>query len=565
MRWALACSYAVFSLTLVTLRYAIPGAVLRIPLGVILAELLLSFTGAAAARVARRILYERIVARNLTRRKAVAVLLIGAGRSGVNAANQLRVAGNLRPVGFLDDDPKKTGLLVAGLKVLGTVSLLSSLVPKYRVEQVILCIPSPPRELLRRIWAACELLGVNVKIVPTLEEILGRKINTPNFRNIEMNDLLGRKPVEKSADNPAMVAAYAGKRILITGAGGSIGSELALQLSKAGPAALLLLDKDENGLNDTFSHLEKDARARASAVVADLRFGERLRGVLQTFRPEVVVHAAAHKHVHLMEINPCEAITDNVTGTRNLIEQSLAFGVSRFVQISTDKAVNPTSVMGASKRVGDMIVEAQGRHAKTLFCCVRFGNVLGSRGSVIPIFQEQIQRGGPLTLTHRDAQRFLMNIPEAVCLLIQAGTLANNRDIFVLDMGPPVLIHKLAEDLIELSGLRPNQDVRIEITGLKPGERISEVLMDDISELRPTSIEKIKAISTGAFGFEVFAQRVRALERSAWEGDTDEVYRHLASLNIGYRSQIPARPWPASASRVVPVAAVGGTLASELS
>jgi FlaA1/EpsC-like NDP-sugar epimerase len=360
-----------------------------------------------------------------------------------------------------------------------------------------------------------------------------------------------------------VLAAYRGKRILITGAGGSIGSELALQLSKLGAAALQLLDKDENGLNDTLSRLE--TTSEPSAVVADLRFRERLQSLLRAFRPEVVFHAAAHKHVHLMEANPCEAITNNVTGTRNLIEQCRALGVARFVQISTDKAVNPTSVMGASKRVCEMIVQSQAPREGSLFCCVRFGDVLGSRGSVVPIFQEQIRRGGPVTVTHPDAERFLMTIPEAVSLLIQAGVLANNRDIFILDMGAPVVIQKLAEELIELSGLSPNRDIRIEITGLKRGEKLSEVLLEHPAELRSTQIEKIKAIRARGFEVAAFKTRLQALERSAWDGDVEETYRLLGDMNIGYAVQLPPRAWPASSPKAFPVTAVGRTLAPETS
>jgi FlaA1/EpsC-like NDP-sugar epimerase len=551
----LASAYAAVSFTLLILRYASPDVDLRIPLGVIVIELLLSFSGAAAARVARRILYERSAAAKLIGNTGGRVLLIGAGRAGVNIANQLRANGNMHVVGFLDDDPKKVGLVVAGLKVLGPVSMLSAAAARQKIDRVVVCIALPPRQLLRRVWAMCELLGTTVKIVPTLGEILEQKNHLVNLKNVEMNDLLGRRPIEQFSDDPEIIAAYAGKRILITGAGGSIGSELALQLSKANPRALLLLDKDENGLNDTYSRLQNGARGQTSAAVADLRFSERLRGVLEGFRPDVVFHAAAHKHVHLMETNPCEAITNNVSGTRNLVEQSLAVGVSRFVQVSTDKAVNPTSVMGASKRICEMIVQQHGSHQKALFCCVRFGNVLGSRGSVVPIFQEQIQRGGPVTLTHPDAQRFLMTIPEAVSLLIQAGSLANNRDIFVLDMGAPVMIQKLAEDLIELSGLSLNRDIRIEITGLKPGEKVSEVLIEASSELHPTRIEKINAISTRVFNVPAFVNDIRALERSAWEGRSEEVYRHLAKLDIGYGSQLPSRPWPFSPRRVAAAAA----------
>jgi FlaA1/EpsC-like NDP-sugar epimerase len=266
-----------------------------------------------------------------------------------------------------------------------------------------------------------------------------------------------------------------------------------------------------------------------------------------------VFHAAAHKHVHLMEINPCEAIANNVTGTRNLVDQSVVSGVERFVQVSTDKAVNPTSIMGASKRVCEMIVQARGDGQQTIFCCVRFGNVLGSRGSVVPIFQQQILRGGPVTVTHPEARRFLMTISEAVCLLIQAGTLARARDIFVLDMGEPVLIKKLAEDLIELSGLSPHRDVRIEITEMKPGEKLSEVLVDDSREtLQPTRLQKIQAICTESFDATEFARRLRALEKWAWEGDVEEVYRALAGLNIGFVYEGLPKPWPGSLRRPLP-------------
>lgn len=233
-----------------------------------------------------------------------------------------------------------------------------------------------------------------------------------------------------------------------------------------------------------------------------------------------------------------------MTGTRNLVEQSIAIGVSRFVQVSTDKAVNPTSVMGASKRLCEMMVQSQSYRNRLLFCCVRFGNVLGSRGSVVPIFQEQIRRGGPVTVTHPEAERFLMTIPEAVCLLIQAGVLANNRDVFVLDMGAPVVIRKLAEDLIELSGLSPHRDVHIEITGLRRGAKLSEVLLENPAELLPTEIERIKAIRTRAFDVAAFNGRLQMLERAAWDGNTDDVYRQIAAVDIGYTSPVAPRPWP---------------------
>lgn len=559
----LALNYASLPVLLVLLHYAIPSSteLLRVPLGVILLQYLFSVAGAMSARVARRLHYERTTAHAIGGKTASPVLLIGAGRAGVKIATDLVAQGSLHPLGFLDDDPKKSGTVVAGLRVLGPVSLLSSVVEKHAVEQVIVCIASPGREMLRRIWATCETFGIPVKVVPTLEQILNGKTNTARVRDLEMNDLLGRNPIPSSAVEFGLTPIYQGKRILVTGAGGSIGSELGLQLSRLKPAELLLLDKDENGLNDTYLHVNN---CKATPLIADIRFPERLRTVFETHRAEIVFHAAAHKHVHLMETNPCEAITNNVTGTRNLVEQSIASGVARFIQVSTDKAVVPTSVMGASKRVCEMIVQTQ-NHANTRFCCVRFGNVLGSRGSVVPIFREQILRGGPVTVTHPDAQRFLMTIPEAVCLLLQAGALAADREIFVLDMGEPVSVHKLAQDLIELSGLSPNRDVKIEITGLKRGEKLSEVLLDTSSEtLQPTRFDKIQTITTKPFDSAAFAHKLRALERSAWENSAEEIYLNLAGLNIGYNYEAPARPWPMSARRPTASVSVAKTFAPEL-
>jgi FlaA1/EpsC-like NDP-sugar epimerase len=549
---ALARNYALVPVLMLGLHYGSPRslAVVRVPVDVIVVEYLLSLWGGLGARACRRLLYEGIAARAPNGKKAMPVVLVGAGRVGVKTANEVRAQIDLRPIGFLDDDPNKAGSVIGGLRVIGPLSSLSRLIQEDGVRQVILCVAKPSREMLRQVWATCELLGVPVKLVPSLEEILQGKVNVASYRNVEMKDLLGRNPIEGSNGNAELDSTYAGKRILITGAGGSIGSELAVQLSKLRPDNLILLDKDENGLNDAYVHLQKDGGVKAVPVVADLRFRDRLRTVFETFHPEIVFHAAAHKHVHLMEINPCEAVANNVTGTRNLVELSGASAVDRFVQISTDKAVHPTSIMGASKRVCEMIVQSQKNCQGTLFCCVRFGNVLGSRGSIVPIFQQQILRGGPVTVTHPEAKRFLMTIPEAVCLLIQAGTLAHAGDIFVLDMGEPVLIKKLAKDLIELSGFSSSHDVRIEISGIKPGEKLSEVLVDNARErLRPTRLPKIQTITAVPFDLNHFSRGLRTLERSAWQGDAAEVYRNLAALNIGFIHDGSQRTWSSSTRR----------------
>jgi FlaA1/EpsC-like NDP-sugar epimerase len=534
---ALVRNYAVFPAAFLLMEYFAPHItpLLRVPAGILVVAYFFSLFGALTARAARRLLHEGITARVLNGKSATPVLLIGAGKIGIKTTNEIRGHIDLRPVGFLDDAPQKKGSLISGLRVLGPLPSLAASIQNFGVRQVIVCIARPSRETLRRIWATCELLSIPVKIVPTLEEILHGKFNIANFRNVEMKDLLGRNSVEGTASEVELTEAYRGKSILVTGAGGSIGSELAVQLLKLEPSHLLLLDKDENGLNDVYVQLQSQHPGKSTPLVADLRFSERLRGIFERHRPDVVFHAAAHKHVHLMEINPCEAVANNVTGTRNLVEQSVRFGVERFVQISTDKAVNPTSIMGATKRICEMIVQAQADRQRTRFCCVRFGNVLGSRGSMVPIFRQQILNGGPVTVTHAQAQRFLMTIPEAVCLLIHAGTLAHSREVFVLDMGEPVLIKNVAHDLIELSGLSPTRDIRIEITGMKPGEKLTEALVDDRSEtLGPTPLHKIQTINTRPFDTAEFTTKLRALEASAWQGNADEVYRDLADVNIGF-------------------------------
>lgn len=550
---ALARNAALFPCGLLLLRYITSPsfALVQVPLGVITVMYLVSLVGALAARVLRRVLYEGMTARMLNGREAVPILFIGAGRGGAMTAKEIRARIDLRPVAFLDDDPRKADRVICGLRVIGPLSLLSTVISLYRVQQVIICIARPSRQTLRRIWATCEPLGVSVKTVPALNEILDGKVSIANFRSVEMDDLLGRTPIEASAAGADLSATYAGRRILVTGAGGSIGSELALQLLRLKPRQLLILDKDENGLNDTYRQLQSCGGVQVTPLVADIRFPDRLRSIFETFHPEVVFHAAAHKHVHLMQINPCEAITNNVAGTRQLVEQSVASGVARFIQVSTDKAVSPTCIMGASKRVCEMIVQSQRDHRYTHFCSVRFGNVLGSRGSVVPIFQQQILRGGPVTVTHPEAQRFLMTISEAVCLLIQAGTLAHTREIFVLDMGKPVLIKQLAEDLIELSGLSPNKDVRIEITQMKPGEKLTEVLVDATETLQPTCLQKIRTISTQPFDTVEFAHRLRTLEKAAWQSSPEDVYTILASLNIGFPHSATDQPWPGTSQHAV--------------
>jgi len=533
---ALTRNFAVCSAILLAIRYGAQRSleIAQLPLSVVALEGLLSLVGSLSARAARRLIYEGPT--NGT--NGTPALLVGAGNAGVMVAKELKSCNNVHAIGFLDDDPKKSNTVICGLRVLGPLKALSPIIQQHGAQQVIVCLQRPPREVLRRIWAVCEHLGVRVRIVPTLETILQAKTNIAAFRDVEMKDLLGRQLIQLSVEDTRVTDTYLNKSILVTGAGGSIGSELAYQLARLRPKQLILLDKDENGLHDTYLRLKKDGNGLAPPVVADLRFEQRIKSVFSTFHPDIIFHAAAHKHVHLMEINPCEAIANNVVGTRHLVEQAVAHGVSRFIQVSTDKAVNPTSIMGASKRLCEMIVQSRQYQSRTLFCCVRFGNVLGSRGSVVPIFREQILRGGPVTVTHPRAERFLMTIPEAVCLLIQAGTLANGGNIFVLDMGEPVVIEHLARSLIEQSGLRPGKDIPIEITELQPGEKLTEVLVDDTTETWcPTQFSKIGMIQSEPFDIEDFNQKLAELEWASSLDSAEGVYELLRDLNIGFRSQ----------------------------
>ena len=538
---------------------------LKIPLAVIALEFLISSMGCLGARALRRTLYQHLAESGGGRSSTRRILLAGAGRAGVMVAQELAAHPEIKLVGFLDDDPKKIGSVINGVRVLGSLDALPSVVSQHEAEEIVICIPRVPRSTLKRLWALSEHVSVQMKIVPTLEEVLQGKVNVARFREVQMADLLGRESVDLSADDPSVEEAYRGKRILITGAGGSIGSELAAQLMRSDPEQLVLLDKDENGLNDVCVRLGAGSEGSViHPLVADIRFSERLHALFGRFRPEVVFHAAAHKHVPLMEKNPCEAILNNVVGTRTLVEFSQAFDVKRFVFISTDKAVKPVSIMGASKRICEMIVQTRGEGARTRFACVRFGNVMGSRGSVIPLFQEQIARGGPVTVTHPQVQRFLMTIPEAVRLVIQAGTLGASGEIFILDMGDPVPIADLARNLIEFSGLRPGRDIHVETTRLRPGEKLTEELADSGTEwLSETRFEKICEVHGRPVDLADFAVKLAALEEAARRESPEDIYRTLLQLDIGFKPQERREAYAQNAPAETEVSLKGRNAAKE--
>lgn len=537
--------YATFSALLLAFRLLLPASLgaLRIPVSVIVIEGLVSFPAALSVRLLRRILYQHQTHATGAAPEAKRVLLVGAGAAGAMTASRLALRPDRMIVGFLDDDPKKIGAVISSVPVLGPLAQLAKVVEQRNVDEVIICLARAPREVLKRIWRLCAGLEVRTLLIPALEELIEGEVQVSRLHQINMEELLGRETVESGASRADLLARYRGKRILVTGAGGSIGSELARQLAGFEPDCLFLLDKDENGLYElSVQFAAISSRPRYELLVADIRSPERLRNLFATARPEIVFHAAAHKHVPLMEANPSEAILNNVFGSLNLLEAAVAAGASLVVFISTDKAVRPSSVMGASKRLGELLVQSQRREGPTRFACVRFGNVMSSRGSVIPLFQKQIAAGGPVTLTDPEVSRYFMTIPEAVQLVTQVGLLAgDNGDIYVLDMRDPIRIADLARDLIELSGLRPDQDIRIETIGLRPGEKLREELVADGEELMPTHHPRIFAVrspaATDPHQLEALLGRLR---EAAERNQVEEIHRLLHGFGFGFQGTPPA-------------------------
>jgi FlaA1/EpsC-like NDP-sugar epimerase len=432
------------------------------------------------------------------------VLVMGAGSAGAMIVKEMRSNPQLGlvPVGLLDDDGAKHGLQIHGVPVLGGRELIPALVDERGVVEVIIAMPTAPGSAIRDILKICSQAGVPARTIPGLYDILSGQVGVSQIRNIDIEDLLRREPIQ--TDTSAVEEMLRGCRVLVTGAGGSIGSELCRQIALCKPAALSLVGHGENSIFDAANELRQLwPNLPIKEIIADVRDLDRLRQVFDVCQPEIIFHAAAHKHVPLMELNVSEAVTNNVQGTANLLRLAEAHHVGRFVFISTDKAVNPSSVMGATKRVAEYLVQAAAKRTGALYVSVRFGNVLGSRGSVVPVFRGQIARGGPVTVTHPEVRRYFMTIPEAVQLVLQASALGRGGELFVLDMGEPIRIVDLARDLIELSGLEVGQDVDIVYTGLRPGEKLLEEISLPGEEYVPTQHAKIFVSSNDSSGADV--------------------------------------------------------------
>ncbi len=459
------------------------------------------------------------------------VLIVGAGDAAEMVVREMHKHPELNKevIALVDDDPKKHGLEIHGVEVKGDRHDIPDLINRYNVKEIIIAIPSAKGSEIKEIFELSKEDEVEVNIVPGVFEILKGDINLNQIREVKVEDLLRRDPVELNTDN---ISSYIeGKTVLVTGGAGSIGSELCRQVARFNPEKLIIFDINEN--NTYFLELELKEEHKDLEIVpiiGSIRDKMKLEQTFTCHKPDVVFHAAAHKHVPLMEHNPEEAIKNNVLGTRNVAQVSAEFEIDRFVLVSTDKAVNPTNVMGASKRGAEMIVQRMSRKSNTKFMAVRFGNVLGSRGSVIPIFKRQIKEGGPVTVTHKDVTRYFMTIPEAAQLVIQAGSLGDGGEVFVLDMGEPVKIMELAEDLIELSGLEVGKDIEIEVVGLRPGEKLYEELLNDDEDNLATEHERIFITSLNSCDWQKLNKSLERLENLIDKGISSKIVDELVDM-----------------------------------
>ena len=488
---------------------------------------LISLILIGGSRFVLRILAEQSSAQ--THGKTRHVLILGAGDAGALVVRELQKTSqlNLIPVGFLDDDPAKQNHNIYGVSVIGKIEQLEKTLDTKQVDEVIIAIPSAPGRIIRLVNSVCRKRGIPSRIIPGFYELIGGKVSVNRLREVDITDLLRREPVK--IDDYLIGSILGGKRVLVTGAGGSIGSELCRQIARWNPSKLILLGHGENSIFEVLQEFKEDhASLPVQAVIADVRDPHRLEKIFAEYQPQVVFHAAAHKHVPLMEANIEEAVTNNVLGTRNVVETAVRHRVERLVLISTDKAVRPVTVMGATKRLAEMIVLDAAQRTGLPFSVVRFGNVLGSRGSVVPTFKKQIARGGPITITHPEMHRYFMIIPEAVHLVLQAASMGVGGDVFMLNMGEQVRILDLAEDLIRLSGLEPYRDIDIQFTGIRPGEKLREDLFEDGVDFELTAHSEIFRMSKEEYvDGAVLAQTLDRLSDLALHSRTDDLIQTI--------------------------------------
>ena len=478
----------------------------------------------------------RMTARLPARRPPTKVLIVGAGETGIGVLRALRnhPQKGYVPVGFIDDAPHKIGRSVAGLEVLGTTRDLTYIARKREIGEVVIAIPSAPGGKIRDIIRQCEYRGCQFKIVPNIHAILEGRASVSQIREVRYEDLLNRSTSQM--DIAAVSKYLSGKRVMVTGAGGSIGSELCRQVAKLNPELLILFGRGENSLYHTDIELgESEPELNRAVIIGDIRDNAKVSQITRKYRPHIIFHAAAHKHVKFMENHPDEAVKNNILGTQSLIDAAIEHEVEAFILVSSDKAVNPTSVYGASKRVTEKLIQCKAKHNSTRFIAVRFGNVIGSRASVLPNFKRQIAKGGPVTVTHREATRYFMTIPEAVQLLIQAGAMGNDGEILMLDMGEPIKILDLAEDLIRLSGLEVDKDIKIAFTGLEPGEKLYEELLTPQEGVTATKHQRIFVAQLEEIEERQLLSQIEELSRLADALDTEGIISTFQELVPTYQ------------------------------
>jgi FlaA1/EpsC-like NDP-sugar epimerase len=521
-----------------------------VPWSVLLLDATLFMSGAVGIRLLARARRQSAFGRAKPAREGRRTLIIGAGSAGQLVARELTDSDRtgMVPFGFLDDDPSLHGKRILGLPVLGHTSDMVEIAKAASLDLVVIATPSAPGSFIRKIVQLAREAGVEARTVPGLDDLLSGRVSIAALRQVQIGDLLRREPVE--VDMAGLQSMASGRTILITGAGGSIGSELCRQIATLNPGHIILLGHGENSIFEIHAELsERFPEVRTVPIIADVKDAERIHRVFQDWRPFAVFHAAAHKHVPLMEDNVIEAVLNNVVGTRNVVTSALDAGVQHFVLVSTDKAVRPANIMGATKRVAEMIVCHAAHTHQAHFMAVRFGNVLGSRGSVVPTFMRQIRNGGPITLTHPDMRRFFMTIPEATRLVLQAGAIGTGGEVFCLDMGEPVRIYDLALDLIRLSGLTEGEDIEIVFNGIRPGEKLYEELFFTGDEVLATSHPKIMKARYDAPDLRVYMQIVQLIESAMRNASDSYLRRSLEEIVPDFES-------PGRAMRTTPTSEV---------
>lgn len=514
---------------------------LGIPRSIIVLDWVLTNVLIGGFRLGMRVRREWMITFTLRHKERKHVLIVGAGQAGALIIKEMsrNNTDTHQPVAVVDDDRDKIHYRLHGVPVVAETAKIPQIVTKYRIDEIIIAMPSAPKAQLRRVITLAKSTGLPTRILPLISELAMGKVIYKQVREIRIEDLLGRKPVDLRI--PEVADYLLGERVLITGAGGSIGSELCRQVVPFKPESILLLGKGENSIYEIHQELtEVYPEQRIVPIIADVRDREKIEQIMNEYRPTVIFHAAAHKHVPLMEIAPDEAVKNNIFGTKNMAELADKHQVKKFVMISTDKAVNPTSIMGATKRVAEMIIQMMAAESQTKFCAVRFGNVLGSRGSVIPLFKKQIAKGGPVTITHPEMVRFFMTIPEAASLVIQAGALGERGEIFILDMGEPVRILDLAQDLIKLSGYEPGKDIEIKYCGIRPGEKLYEEILTAEEGTTATKYERIYVGKPNGLNQSKLMEDLVYLEQCVSAEDKGKIVEKLRQMVPKYK---PSQRW----------------------